>query len=101
MVFVNSKILIIDDDEDMCEVLEVLLSTEGFEVLTKNSGREGLEYLEENQVVLIILDIMMPNMSGFETCEKIRRITMAPILFLSAKLEMENKEKGFLMGGDD
>lgn len=97
----NNKLLIIDDDKDICEVLEVLLSAEGFEVLIKNSGIEGLRYLEENQVVLIILDIMMPNMSGFETCEGIRRLTLAPILFVSAKLEIEDKEKGFLMGGDD
>ncbi|TCU66425.1 winged helix family two component transcriptional regulator [Tissierella praeacuta] len=96
------KIMVVDDSEDICEIVDVLLSSEGYEVITANNGEEALSLLNINQDTdLIILDIMMPGISGFEACKEIRNITTAPILFLSAKSHITDKEKGLSIGGDD
>ena len=96
----RSEILIIDDDEDICEVVSVLLESEGFFTQQAHSGREALSLIS-SQLDLIILDITLPDGSGFSICEKIRRTTVAPILYLSAKALAEDKEMAFQCGGDD
>lgn len=95
-----STILIVDDDKDICEVTAALLQSEGFSTLQANNGQEALSMLSSN-IDLIILDIMMPGDSGFTICEKMRRVTTAPILYLSAKGLTKDKETAFHSGGDD
>ncbi|SHN58981.1 response regulator transcription factor [Desulfitobacterium chlororespirans] len=97
-----AAILIVDDSEDIREGVGILLESEGYQVLTADSGETALGLLQDRQTIdLIILDIMMPGQSGFETCREIREITIAPILFLSAKAGIEDKETGLIIGGDD
>lgn len=95
-----STILIVDDDKDICEVTAALLLSEGYATLQANNGQEAISMLGSN-IDLIILDIMMPGDSGFTVCEKMRRVTTAPILYLSAKSLSKDKETAFNSGGDD
>ena len=96
----TSTILIVDDDSDICEVIAALLQSEGFLTLRACNGQEALSLLN-SRIDLIILDIMMPGDSGFTVCEKMRRVTTAPILYLSAKSLTADKETAFDSGGDD
>lgn len=97
-----SKIMVVDDSEDIREVVEVLLTNEGYKVITADNGDHALCLLElHHDTDLIILDIMMPGKSGFETCKEMRELTTAPILFLSAKSHITDKETGLFIGGDD
>lgn len=94
------RILMIEDDEDIREGVRILLEGEGYEVLEAKNGREGLQQLAEGPD-LVILDIMMPGMSGLKTCEEIRKISYVPVLFLTAKAQESDKLIGFMAGGDD
>lgn len=95
-----SKIIIIDDEKALISLLESRLKAKGHDVLTAYDGQAGIE-LAKKQPDLIILDIMMPGMDGFEVCRKIREDVVCPILFLSARQSETDKVKGFTMGGDD
>ena len=94
------KIMIIEDDEDIREGVRILLESEQYLVMEAENGAQGLELLEPD-VSLIILDIMMPGMSGIRTCEEIRKISNVPILFLTAKAQESDKLLGLMAGGDD
>lgn len=94
------KILIIEDDDDIRSSIKRLLKTENFEVEEARSGEVGLEKFNED-INLIILDIMMPGISGLEVCEKIRKKSIVPILFLTAKASESDKLLGLMSGGDD
>lgn len=94
------RILMIEDDEDIREGVRILLEGEGYEVLEAKNGREGLQLLAEGPD-LVILDIMMPGMSGLKTCEEIRKISYVPVLFLTAKAQESDKLIGLMAGGDD
>ena len=96
----NATILIIEDDKDILEVLDVLLSHEGYNVLQAEEGLSALEMIDDS-IDLIILDIMMPGMSGIDVCREIRKSYNAPILFLTAKSSDSDKAEGLLAGGDD
>lgn len=96
----NATILIIEDDNDIREVLDVLLSHEGYNVLQAEEGLSALEMINDS-IDLIILDIMMPGMSGIDVCREIRKSYNAPILFLTAKSSDSDKAEGLLAGGDD
>lgn len=96
----NEKIMVVDDDADIREVIEVLLSSEGYQVIMASNGKEALELINED-IDLIILDIMMPEMNGYQTCVHLREKTNAPILFLTAKGQDSDKTLGFSSGGDD
>ena len=89
------RILMIEDDEDIREGVRILLEGEGYEVLEAKNGREGLQLLAEGPD-LVILDIMMPGMSGLKTCEEIRKISYVPVLFLTAKAQESDKLIGFM-----
>lgn len=97
----NPCILIVDDNPEIREIANVLLSGEGYLVREAADGTEALRLLEEDPFDLIILDIMMPGMNGYETCIKIRERSNAPILFLSARTTDSDKLLGFSSGGDD
>lgn len=94
------SILIIEDDEDIREGIRILFSGENYRITEAGSGEEGLR-LFSGDIDLVILDIMMPGISGLKTCEEIRRISNVPVLFLTAKSQESDKLLGFMAGGDD
>lgn len=94
------KILIIEDDADIREGVRILLESEGFLVDEAENGEMGLRKLSED-IGLVILDIMMPGMSGIRVCEEIRKKSFVPILFLTAKAQESDKLLGLMAGGDD
>lgn len=96
----ETKILIADDNPEIREVLSVLLKSEGYGIIEAADGNEAVEKAKENPD-LIILDVMMPGKDGFMACVDIRKISVAPILFLTAKTEDADKTMGFSAGGDD
>lgn len=96
----QNNILIIEDDKDIRECVRILLEGEGFHIDEASDGEEGLKKLSES-THLVILDVMMPKLSGFKTCEEIRKISYVPILFLAAKSHESDKLIGFMAGGDD
>ncbi|MBT3315231.1 MAG: response regulator transcription factor [Anaerolineae bacterium] len=79
-----TKILAIDDDTAMTELLTLLLKSHGFEVTTANSSEKGIELIPQIKPDIILLDLMMPQMDGWETCKKIRKFSNIPIVVLSA-----------------
>lgn len=97
----NSHILIVDDNPEIREIIQILLSGEGFYTEEAKDGTTALSLLQTTGFDLIILDIMMPGLNGYQTCLEIRKITNAPILFLSAKTKDSDKTLGFASGGDD
>lgn len=96
----KTKILVADDNGEIRELIRVLLESEGFEVVEASDGRQAVDRTNED-VDLIILDVMMPVLSGFKACMEIREKTLAPILFLTAKTQDSDKTLGFSLGGDD
>ena len=96
----KEQILIIEDDPDIREGVRILLESENYEVREAENGRKGLEMMDP-EPDLVILDVMMPVMSGLRTCEEIRKISYVPILFLTAKAQESDKLIGLMAGGDD
>jgi len=78
------KIIVIDDDTAVTDLLSVLLKSHGFDIWATNSSTEGLTYMRENQPDLVILDLMMPEMDGWEICKAVRAFSQVPIIILSA-----------------
>ncbi|MGM0369916.1 MAG: response regulator transcription factor [Bacillota bacterium] len=97
----NRKILIIDDDQNICKILEEYLLYEDFEVVIANNGQVGLEKIKEENPNLIILDIMLPEMDGWEICQQLRPEEDIPIIMLSAKTKDTDKIMGLELGADD
>lgn len=95
-----SKILVIDDEEELVSLIKDSLESRGHYVLTAYDGAMGVEKAKERPE-LIILDIMMPDMDGYEVCRQIRDVVLCPIIFLSAKQTEMDKVKAFALGGDD
>jgi len=96
-----AKILIVDDEEDIGELISLVLSKEGLETVVKNNVNDALKEIEKNKFDLILLDIMMPDMSGTELCSKIRDKVECSIIFVSAKNAILDKMLGYEIGGDD
>lgn len=96
----NGTILLIEDDEDIRESIRILLESENYIIKEADNGRSGLELLSED-IDLVILDIMMPGISGLRTCEEIRKRSYVPVLFLTAKAQESDKLIGLMVGGDD
>jgi len=96
-----STILIVDDDPHLRELSRVFLQQEGFAVSEACDGVEALSILERSKVDLVILDIMMPKMDGWELCRQLRLWSDVPILMLTARGETSQKLKGFQVGTDD
>ena len=96
----KEQILIVEDDADIREGVRILLESENYKVTEASNGKEGLELLKED-TDLVILDVMMPGMSGLRTCEEIRKISNVPVLFLTAKAQESDKLIGLMAGGDD
>lgn len=96
----TAKILLIEDDQDIREGVRILLESESYAVTEADSGVAGLRLLT-GDTDLVILDVMMPGMSGLKTCEEIRKTSYVPILFLTAKAQESDKLIGLMAGGDD
>ena len=96
-----SKILMVDDDPHIRELVRVFLRREGFEVIEAADGMEALSKLDSVKVDLAVIDIMMPNLDGWELCRELRAAYDLPILMLTAKGETSQKLKGFQLGTDD
>lgn len=94
------KILVVDDNADIRELLEILLTSEGYDVTLASSGEQALQLLHP-ELDLVILDIMMPGMSGIRVCEAIRKQSNVPVLFLTAKGQEEDISLGLRVGADD
>lgn len=97
----NKTILIVEDEMRMRKLLKDYLKREGFKVLEAEDGDEGLHVFKTNKVHLLILDVMMPKLDGFEVCKEVRNCSDVPIIMLTAKSEDEDKLIGFDLGADD
>jgi len=96
-----STILLVDDDPHLRELSRIFLQQEGFDIAEASDGVEALSAFERRKVDLVILDIMMPKMDGWELCRQLRRWYDFPILMLTARGETSQKLKGFQVGTDD
>ena len=95
------KVLVVDDDPNILELVSIQLTQAGYTVEKASNGFEALESLEAGYPDLAVVDVMMPGMDGYTLTRKIRTETDIPVLLLTAKGELEDKEKGFLAGSDD
>jgi lipopolysaccharide/colanic/teichoic acid biosynthesis glycosyltransferase len=96
-----ASVLVVDDDPETCRLLSTVLERKDFHVETAFGGEEGLKKVHVSKPDLVVLDIMMPDMDGWETCRRMKAIADFPILFLSARTDMESVAQGFKEGGDD
>lgn len=97
------KIIIIDDDKALCSLMKKCVEQEKFTAVVANGGAEGLQLVDEsrNNCLLVILDIMMPDLDGFQVLKRIRQTSNVPVLMLTAKSDEEDKVSGLRMGADD
>ena len=96
-----AKILVIEDEVAIAELEKDYLELSGFEVILENDGRKGLETALKQEVQLVLLDLMLPGLDGFEICRQIREEKDIPILMVSAKKEDIDKIRGLGLGADD
>ena len=92
-----NKVLVIDDDKELCALIKRSVLTENIEADCCNSGKEGLEKLKGKDYQLVVLDVMMPGMDGFETLEQIRKESNLPILMFTSKNDSVSKVRGCLL----
>lgn len=97
---VNYKLLVIDDEKDIVQLIKDCFELQGFLVYTAYDGMEALEKIGQAPDI-ILLDINMPGMDGIEVCKRVRDYVTCPILFLTAKVEEEDRIRGLMVGGDD
>lgn len=95
------KILMVEDEESISDFVKMELEYEGYDVTVESYGREGLNKALENDYNLIILDIMLPNMNGFEICRRLKKEKDTPVIMLSAKDSVMDKVNGLQIGADD
>ena len=97
----NNKVLIADDDSNISELIKVYFEKDGFETVTARNGKEAVELFKSEAPSIVILDVMMPEMDGWQVCREIRRISNIPIIMLTAKGETFDKVLGLELGADD
>lgn len=97
----GKKILIVDDDLNICELLRLYIEKEGFSTVTANDGASALDIFEKEKPDLIMLDIMLPGLDGWQVCREIRKTSQCPIIMLTAKGEVFDKILGLELGADD
>jgi DNA-binding response OmpR family regulator len=98
---VNNTVVIVDDDKNICELVRLYLTKEGFDVKCAFTGRQALDVIEEIKPCAVILDIMLPEIDGIEVLKKIRQMSKTPVIMLSAKGETIDKVLGLELGADD
>ena len=97
----NKKILVVDDDENICELLRLYLEKDGFQTVVANDGEQALTSVQIHNPDLILLDIMLPSLDGWQVCREIRKTSNVPIIMLTAKGETFDKVLGLELGADD
>ena len=97
----KQKIMIVDDDKNIAQLIRLLLEKQGYAVTTCENGSEALRLFESTKPDLLILDIMLPGMDGWEVCRSVRQQSATPIIMLSAKDETFDKVLGLELGADD
>jgi lipopolysaccharide/colanic/teichoic acid biosynthesis glycosyltransferase/CheY-like chemotaxis protein len=97
----GENILVVDDDPDMCQLLSTMLGKKDFHVETAYDGFEGMEKVQTSEPDLVVLDVMMPEMDGWETCRRMKAISDVPVLFLTVRSDVASVAQGFKVGGDD
>ena len=97
----NNKVLIADDDSNISELIKVYFEKDGFETVTARNGKEAVELFKSEAPSIVILDVMMPEMDGWQVCREIRRVSNIPIIMLTAKGETFDKVLGLELGADD
>ena len=97
----NKKILIVDDDENICELLRLYLNKEGFEPIVANDGEKAIESTRLYVPSLVLLDIMLPKLDGWQVCREIRKFSSVPIIMLTAKGDTFDRILGLELGADD
>ena len=90
----NNKVLIVDDDEHIVELIKLYMDKEGFDTVTANNGKKAVELFKSEAPAIVILDVMMPEMDGWQVCREIRRVSNIPIIMLTAKGETFDKVLG-------
>lgn len=95
------KILVVDDDVHILQLVNIYLTREGYQVMQAENGEQALQLLDGNMPDLAVVDVMMPGMDGFTLTEILSKDYDIPVLLLTAKGELEDKERGFLAGSDD
>ncbi|NWL14464.1 response regulator [Pseudoalteromonas sp. Scap03] len=95
------KLLMIDDDTGLCELLSEYLSAQGFSIQTAHDGQQGLELALQNDYALILLDVMLPSIDGFEVLKQLRQSKLTPVIMLTAKGEDFDRIFGLELGADD
>ena len=97
----NAKILVADDDRNICELLRMYLEKEGFSVVLAGNGEEALSKFDEENPDLLLLDVMMPRLDGWQVCRELRKKSECPIIMITAKGETFDKVLGLELGADD
>ncbi len=97
----SNKILVVDDDLNICELLKLYLENEGYTAYVANDGKAAVDMFNEKSPDLVLLDIMLPKMDGWQVCREIRKTSSVPIIMLTAKGETFDKVLGLELGADD
>ena len=97
----NGKILVVDDDKNICELLRLYIEKDGFDVVLAHDGKKAVELNDTTTPDLILLDIMLPELDGWQVCREIRKKSKVPIIMLTAKGEVFDKVLGLELGADD
>lgn len=95
------KVLVVDDDLNICELLRLYLKKEGFEVVIENDGKAAVETFRNESPAIVLLDIMLPKLDGWQVCREIRKFSNAPIIMITAKGEVIGRVLGLELGADD
>jgi DNA-binding response OmpR family regulator len=97
----SHKVLVVDDDQTLIQFLADYLSGEGFEVISTDRGQKALRMFYDERPDIVVLDVMMPGMDGWEVCARIRELSDTPVILLTAKTSEADKLRGFRLGVDD
>ena len=97
----DTKLLVIDDDSNICEILRLYFENEGYKVKTANDGAEGVNFFKIFDPDLVLLDVMMPKKDGWQVCREIREVSAKPVIMITAKGEVFDKVLGLELGADD
>lgn len=97
----SEKILVVDDEKELANLIALYLKNDGYEVYTYYNGADALDCIAHQDIDLAILDVMLPDMDGFEICKKIREHSFFPIIMLTAKIDDGSKIMGLTVGADD
>lgn len=97
----KQKVLVIDDEENVCELISLYFDKAGFDVISAGDGVKGMEMIKTEHPDIVILDLMLPGMDGLEVCKEIRRTSNIPLIMLSARVDEVDRVLGLEMGADD